>query len=151
MKKITLIAVALLTACVAAFAQPAPVPSARADVRKLDRVRYNLGDEMERNNRPITVLNSLYYYSSNQTDGVIFVRTNATVLVHIALPNPTNNIARRYQIITMGASTAILSNGAVVGTFFDANSMTNGGWLFVASNKTAVVYSTGTNWTAVLR
>lgn len=103
-------------------------------------------DVITRDHTPVFVANSLLYLSTNATDGIIFVKTNATVLVHIGLPNPTNNLGRKYEITTMGASTAVLTNWYVTGTFTEINTMAIASSLTIASNKTAIAYSTGTNY-----
>jgi len=123
-------------------------PRGRADIRMLSGAKNFVQDEMDREKKPVFVLNSLYYNAINTSDGVILVRSNATVIVHIGLPNPTNNVGRKYQITTMGASTAILSNSTAVGDFTEMTTMANSATYSIASNKTAIVYSTGTNWVA---
>lgn len=140
MKYLTLLI--LLVGTVLTSAQP----SGRVDTRKLVGVKNYVQDEFTRDSQIVWVRNSLYYNVTNQAEGLIMVRTNATVLVHIGLPNPTNNLNRTFRITTMGASTATLSNSAAVGTFTDAFTMTNASVYFIASNKTAVAYSTGSNY-----
>ncbi len=108
-------------------------------------------DELLRRTTPRFAVNTLTYDASNYYDGVVIIRTNATVLCVVTLPNPTNYINRRYEVVTSGASTARLTN-ALGAPFHDVNSMTNSGvGLFVQSNKTAIAFSTGTNWTVVIR
>jgi hypothetical protein len=114
--------------------------------RRVAGLKNYAQDEFTRANTPVWVVNSLLYLSTNSTDGVIFVKTNATVLVHIGLPNPTNNLGRKYSVTTMGASTAVLTNHYVTGTFTEINTMAVANSLTIASNKTAIAYSTGTNY-----
>lgn len=121
--------------------------SGRVDTRVLSGQVNFTADEFTRLVRPVNVLNALAYTVTNKSDGLILIRTNATVLVVIGLPNPTNNIGRRFEVHTMGASTAILTNTTYAGSFTDMFTMTNAasGYGF-ASNKTAIAYSTGTNY-----
>lgn len=146
MKK-TLILSLLLVPVIAIVAQTykgrQPTPD---EQRKISGATSFVQDELLRSTTPRFVLNSLFYAATNYYDGIILVRTNATVLVHIGLPNPTNNASRKYQITTLGASTATLSNHTAVGDFTDMFTMTNASVYFIGSNKTAVAYSTGTNW-----
>ncbi len=121
-------------------------PRGRVDTRMLAGVQNFVQDEMDRTRKPVIVAGLLYYSAVNPTDGVIFCRSNSTVLVHVGLPNPTNNYGRRYEVSTLGACTAVLSNSTVVGDFTDMFTLTNASVYAVASNKTAVAYSTGTNW-----
>jgi hypothetical protein len=118
----------------------------RVDTRVLSGVKNYVQDEFQRNTTPVFVVNSLLYISTNLTDGIIFVKTNATVLVHIGLPNPTNNVGRKYEVTTMGASTAILTNWYTTSLFTSNNTMASQTAYFINSNKTALAYSTGTNW-----
>ena len=87
----------------------------------------------------------LYYAATNYYDGIVLVRSNATVLVHIGLPNPTNNPYRVFEISTLDACTATLSNANGAGSFTDMFTLTNASVYFIASNKTATAYSTGSN------
>jgi hypothetical protein len=121
--------------------QPTP-----AESRRVAGLKNYAQDEFTRANTPVWVVNSLLYLSTNSTDGVILVKTNATVLVHIGLPDPTNNVGRKYQVTTMGASTAVLTNHYVTGTFTEVNTMAEATSLTIASNKTAIAWSTGTNY-----
>ena len=140
MKRLILFAVAIIGMACGAFGQ-------RADIRNLDGVRNKLFFEMERDHNPVQVVNSLAYTITNNVDGIVLVRTNATVLVVIGLPNPTNNLSRKFEVSTLGASTAILTNTTYAGSFTDMFTMTNAAsGYFIASNKTAIAYSTGTNY-----
>ena len=121
-------------------------PRGRVDTRKLAGVQNFVQDEFDRRTKVIQVVNSLLYLSTNDNEGIIFVRTNSTVLVHIGLPNPTNNVNRIYNVSTMGASTAVLTNWYQTGTFTSNNTMVTYSSYFVNSNKTAHAFSTGTNW-----
>jgi len=143
--KTTIAAILSVLLCSAAISMAADA-SGRVDTRVLAGVKNNVQDEFTRRTTPVWVLNSLYYNATNKSDGLIFVRTNATVLVHIGLPNPTNNVGRIFSITTCGASTATISNGVASGDFTDLLTLTNASVYFVASNKTATAYSTGTNW-----
>lgn len=146
MKKFYLAAL-LVSMCFNASAQEYKSRAPKAiETRRVAGVQNHIQDEFTRRSTPVFVLNSLLYLSTNTTDGVIFVRSNATVLVHIGLPNPTNNTGRKYEVTTMGASTAILTNWYVTGTFTSNNGMATLSAYLIASNKTAVAYSTGTNW-----
>lgn len=145
MKKL-LIAIGLFAGL--ALAVLAADPRGRVDTRFLAGVKNFVQDEVDRNIKPVQVVNSLAYTITNSTDGIIFVRTNATVLVHIGLPNPTNNYGRKIEVTTMGASTAILTNVNQVGTITSNNSMATLTGYLIGSNKTAIAYSTGTNWIA---
>lgn len=108
-------------------------------------------EELHRRTVPRFAVNTLTYGATNWYDGVLFVRTNATVLVVVELPNPTNHPSRRFEVVTSGASTVRLTN-ALGAPFHDANMMTNSAvGQFVQSNRTAVAYSTGTNWTVAIR
>lgn len=122
-----------------------PYPS---ESRRMAGMQTYVMDEVLRDNTPKFVVNSLFYDATNYDDGVILIKTNATVLVHIGLPNPTNTLNRVFRISTMGASTAVLSNSTAVGTFTEMFTMAVSSTYSVASNKTATVYSTGTNWVA---
>lgn len=123
-----------------------PGDPSRTELRKLKGIQNNVQEEFIRATVPITVLNSLAYTVTNFTDGIILVRTNSTVLVHIALPNPTNTTGRRFEIHTLGASTAILTNTTFAGTYTEMFTMATAATYAIASNKTAVVYSTGSNY-----
>ena len=103
-------------------------------------------DELLRNVKPRFVNGLLFYAATNYYDGVVLCRSNATVLVHVGLPNPTNHPNRKYEVTTLDACTATLSNHHAVGTFTDMLTLTNSTVYFIASNKTAVAYSTGSNW-----
>lgn len=145
MKKI-LMAVTLAVGVVLAVL--AADPRGRVETRLLAGTKNFVQDEFERDTKVVWVLNSLAYTITNLTDGVLFVRTNATVLVHIGLPNPTNNPNRRVLVTTMGASTAILTNVNHTGTITSNNSMATLTGYLIASNRTVMAYSTGTNWVA---
>lgn len=145
MKKI-LIAVTLVVGVVLTVL--AADPRGRVDTRLLAGTKNFVQDEFERDSKVVFVLNSLAYTITNLTDGILFVRTNATVLVHIGLPNPTNNPNRKIEVTTMGASTAILTNVNHTGTITSNNSMATLSGYLIGSNKTAIAYSTGTNWVA---
>jgi hypothetical protein len=121
------------------------------ELARVAGVSSYIQDEYLRRTTPRFVVNSLSYDATNYYDGVVFIRTNAAVLVHIALPNPTNNTGRRFEVVTGGTSTAVLTNRQVNSLFRSTDGETNNAWLFVASNKTAVAYSTGTNWTVYVR
>jgi hypothetical protein len=141
------LAALLVSMCFSASAQEYKARAPKAiETRRVAGVQNYIQDEFTRRSTPVFVLNSLLYLSTNATDGMIFVRSNATVLVHIGLPNPTNNTGRKYEVTTMGAATAVLTNWYVTGTFTSNNSMAEVTGYFIASNKTAVAYSTGTNW-----
>jgi hypothetical protein len=125
---------------------PQPGKPTQTEEYRLKGVQNQVQAEFNRLSAPKIVLNSLLYLSTNNYDGIILVKTNATVLVHIGLPNPTNNLGRKYEITTMGASTAVLTNHYVTGTFTEINTMAEANSLTIASNKTAIAYSTGTNY-----
>jgi hypothetical protein len=126
---------------------PPPGKPTTTEEYRLKGVQNQLQAEFNRLSAPKIVLNSLLYLSTNNYDGIILVKTNATVLVHIGLPNPTNNLGRKYEVTTMGASTAVLTNWYVTGSFTDMFTLTNTATsYFIESNKTATAYSTGTNW-----
>jgi hypothetical protein len=126
--------------------QPTPTEQSR-----IAGVTKYIQDQYLQSTTPRFVVNSLSYDATNYYDGVIFLRTNTTVLVHVALPNPTNNTGRRYEVFTGGACTAVLTNRQTSSLFRSAEGETNAAWLFIPSNKVAVVYSTGTNWTGYIR
>lgn len=123
-----------------------PGQPTKTELTKLKGVQNYVQAEFTRDTTPVFVLNSLLYLSTNQTDGIIFVRTNATVLVHVGLPNPTNNVGRKYEVTTQGASTAVLTNWYTSSLFTSNNTMGHHTSYFINSNKTALAYSTGTNW-----
>lgn len=142
----TLLLVLLTVIGLSAMAQEyrSRLPTA-AEQRRVAGLKNFAQAEFERANRPYFIDGWLYQSLTNDYDGIVYVRSNATVLVHVVLPNPTNNLYRTFEITTMDACTARLSN-VVTGTFTDALKLTNGNNYFVASNKTVVVRSTGTNW-----
>ena len=124
-----------------------------AEQNRIAGVTSYIQDEYLRRTTPRWVTTSLSYDATNWYDGVILVRTNGDVLVHVALPNPTNNTGRRYEVSTGLFPRAVLTNRQASGAtaFRSMDGETNNSWLFIPSNKTAVVYSTGTNWTGYIR
>jgi hypothetical protein len=111
-------------------------------------------DEYLRRTTPRWVTTSLSYDATNWYDGVVFVRTNGNVTVFVALPNPTNNVGRRYEVSTGLFPQVILTNkqqAASSTAFRIIDYETNGPSLLIPSNKVAVAYSTGTNWTVYVR
>lgn len=146
---VSLSAVVIAAAIVAlpVFYSEAADASGRVDTRVLEGQKNKTQDMFTRQTEPVFSVNSLLYIVTNKSDGVIFLKTNATVLQVVGLPNPTNNIGRRFEITTLGAGTARLTNYTYAGTFFDMLTMSNSAvGFFMESNKTAVVYSTGTNY-----
>lgn len=122
--------------------QPTPTETRRAAAGLA-----NYGqDVFTRDHTPVWVVNALAYTVTNSTDGVILCKTNATVIVRVGLPNPTNNIGRVFRVGTMGACTAVLTNTTFVGSFTAANTMAEANQLLISSNKLAMAFSTGTNY-----
>ena len=119
-----------------------------SETRRIAGLANYAQDEFTRANTPRWTAGRLYY-DTIATDGVIFANSNATVLVHIGLPNPTNNIGRKFTITTVDACTAILSNSACVGTFSLLTNYTMVSTFTIASNRTTTAWSTGTNWAIV--
>lgn len=129
-----------------------PTPTEQA---RIAGITSYVQDELLRSKTPryfeVTAINQSYY-ATNWYDGVLAVRsstaTNWTVFVH--LPNPTNNINRRFEVIAVNAINPVLTNTSGFG-IVNANSGTSASALAVNSNKTAIVYSTGTNWIGYIR
>jgi len=133
----------------AAFAQTyksrEPTPDER---RRVAGVSQYVEDVFKRDHVPVWVNGGpLFYNVTNSTDGLLFVVTNRTVIVHIVLPNPTNNIGRKFEIIPVGACTLILSNLQGC-TFTGLPGQTVATTWAVESNNVALVWSTGTNYAA---
>ncbi len=120
--------------------------SGRVDNRVLAGQVRLTADEFTRLTTPVFVQN-LAYTVTNKSDGIILCVTNITAVVVIGLPNPTNNPGRRFEVHAVGACTPNLTNTTYAGSFTDLFTGTNAtaGYAF-ASNKTAIVYSTGTNY-----
>ena len=146
MKKI-LIAVALVVGVVLVVL--AADPRGRVDQRVLAGVRNFVQDEFERGAKPVFLVNGLLSFNvTNANEGIIFVETNLTALVHIGLPNPTNNPGRKFEVHTMDACTVVLTNMTHTGSFTSNNTgfgITHTGY-WIQSNKTATAYSTGSNY-----
>lgn len=93
------------------------------------------------------VVNSTPYFATNYNDGLlVFHGTSADYLV--VLPNPTNNVGRRYQISAVVPARCLLTNNNAGWKFFNMVTGGNDNGVAVASNKTTMVFSTGTNWAA---
>lgn len=126
-----------------------------AEVARIAGITSYAQDELLRSKTPryfqVTAINQSYY-ATNWYDGVLVVRsataTNWTVFVH--LPNPTNNINRRFEVIAVSAINPVLTNTSGFG-IVNANTGTSASALAVNSNKTAIVFSTGTNWIGYIR
>lgn len=148
MKKL-IASIAALSAVVLAVL--AADPRGRVDTRLMAGQRNYSQDEFDRNTKPFVITPGVLYFNvTNQAHGIICGRSNATVAVHIVLPNPTNNVGRKFVLIPLGACTITASN-AVVGTIRDAATDALATTFSVASNRVGVVYSTGTNYIGVLQ
>jgi hypothetical protein len=156
MKKLVAITAAMAVLIGAALGQEyksrLPTPT---EQNRIAGVTSYIQDELLRSKTPryFDATNiSQFYYATNWYDGVIVARstpvTNWTTFVF--LPNPTNNINRRFEIIAIGAVNPVLTNTSGFG-IVNANTGTSASNLAVNSNKIAVVYSTGTNWIGYIR
>jgi hypothetical protein len=145
MKK-AIIAVTLVVGVV--LAVMAADPRGRVDTRLLAGTKNFVQDEMDRENVPrFLTTGTTTYNITNQAWGVIVVVTNATSLTHIGLPNPTNNYGRRFFVTPNGAATLVLTNMSQTGSFTSNNAPSGvHASYFVQSNKTALAFSTGTNY-----
>jgi hypothetical protein len=113
--------------------------------RRVAGLKNYAQDEFSRANTPLVLNVGLLYLSTNSTDGIIIVKTN-DVLVHIGLPNPTNNIGRKFQVQTMSTARVVLTNWYAVSTFTSNATMAEHTSYWINSNKTVMAFSSGTNW-----
>lgn len=151
MKNLLSILIAVLVLCGAV--SRAADANGRVDTRVLAGAKGNFQDEFTRLSVPIfPPAGTLAYYVTNKSDGIIFPFTNLTTTVYIYLPNPTNNPGRQFTIVPMGSCNVILTN--TLNRAFDftyAFGRTNSTGYTIASNATATVWSTGTNYIGVTR
>lgn len=146
MKNLLSILIAVLVLCGAV--SRADAAQGRVDTRVLRGVTVDLQDVYTRSHVPTFLTPGVLYFSiTNVGEGTLIPFTNLTTAVHIALPNPTNNVGRKFTVAPMGACTVTLSN-IVSGTFTAGETRAVATTYTVASNRTAVVYSTGTNYIA---
>lgn len=148
----TILAIIGLAVCLAADAQTYKSrPPTPQEQRKLAGITEYVQDVFYRDHIPTFITPGVLYYPvTNAYEGTIFAFTNLNTSVHIALPNPTNNIGRKFTLNPLGACTLVLSN-IVSGTITSGETMAVATTYSVASNRTAVAYSTGTNYIAFLR
>lgn len=85
------------------------------------------------------------YFATNYNDGVLIVHGAAGNYL-ITLPNPTNNVGRRYQISAVHPAKVLLTNNNAGWKFFNLATAGNDVGVFCETNKSAIVFSTGTNW-----
>lgn len=139
----TLIALLCLIVAIPSMAAD---PRGRVDTRKLAGQVNFTQDEFDRLTRPVILTTGLLSYNiTNANEGVIIVAaTNITALVHIGLPNPTNNYGRRFEVVGSGPVSVVLTNTTFTGTFTsNLNVMTS---YLASSNRTIRAWSTGTNY-----
>lgn len=131
--------------------QPTPTEQSR-----IAGITSYVQDELLRSKTPkfIDMVTSSNYSATAYNDGLLFVRSyNTAALCRITLPNPTNNINRRFEIVPVKHASLSLTNGFGANGFqiADINSFAWTNSLAVASNKTVFVFSTGTNWIGYIR
>jgi hypothetical protein len=98
------------------------------------------------------VLMSGPYYATNYNDGVLFpYASSVATTIGVVLPNPTNNVGRKYEIVTAGQAISWVTNNNAGWKIWDLHGNVAGNGFAIASNKVAFVYSTGTNWAAYLK
>jgi hypothetical protein len=143
MKRILRSALILLALAVTVTAAD---PRGRVDTRKLAGAVNYTQDEFDRQTKPVILTTGLFSYNiTNDNEGLIFVAaTNITGLVHIGLPNPTNNLNRRFHVIGTGPLSVVLTNTTFTGTF-SSNLVVHASYL-VSSNRSILAFSTGTNY-----
>lgn len=132
--------------------QPTPTEQSR-----IAGITSYVQDELLRSKTPkfIDMVTSSNYLATAYNDGLLFVRSyNTAAVCVITLPNPTNNINRRFELVPVKTASLLLTNGSFGANGFqiaDINTVTWTNSLAVASNKTAFVFSTGTNWIGYIR
>lgn len=129
--------------CVAPAFAAAP-PGGRVDTRVLAGQKNLVVEETYRLNEPVFLItgNTYPHLITNTWEGQYFVNTNN---VTIGLPNPTNNLARKFTFMAMGTNQFYVSNGAG-GQLTIVSSNVVGPLCLIASNRMAMTWSTGTNW-----
>lgn len=147
--KPSLLAIALLALAQTCFAQLTTPARGRVDERKLVGVINNVQDEFTRHELPIILLTNTVnpILITNIWEGQYFITaTNPGMAdVTIGLPNPTNNYPRRFTFMGLGNAQFFLSNGNG-GQLKIVSSNVVSPTVLIASNRSAVAWSTGTNW-----
>ncbi len=147
-----LFSLVLATICLVSYGADTTTPkSTRVDTRTLSGQTLLTQGEFNRANVPVFLTPGVLSHTiSNTYDGVIFGYTNLTATIYVFLPNPTNNVGRKFTFVPMGSCTMILTN--TLNRAFDftyAYGRTNSTGFTIASNVTAEVWSTGTNYIGV--
>ena len=152
------LAALLVSMCFSASAQEYKARAPKAiETRRVAGVQNYIQDEFYRNNTIVVIETNqapVYTIGASQVlHGVYAVApTNAALSAAftIALPNPTNNLNRKFTFITPDGCHIVLSNNWGTGSangFRDLKTfgVSNIVWL-VTSNKITTCYSTGTNY-----
>ncbi len=144
MKKLVALGAGLVALLLVIAAAP---PGGRVNTRVLEGQNNNVATEFYRLHEPVFLItgNTYPHLITNLWEGQYFVVTNE---VTIALPNPSNNLARQFQFVTVGTNQFYLSNGAG-GQLRIISSNVVAPLVLIASNRVASAWSTGTNWLVV--
>ena len=149
MKKIVAITAALSVLIGAAFGQEyksrLPYP---AEQNRIAGVTKYIQDVYLQLTTP-KVITAGPYFATNYNDGVLFPYAPAAAgTINIVLPNPTNNVGRKYEVSNAGQAACLFTNNGAGWKFWNlhGNVLDNG--FAISSNKVGWVYSTGTNWAA---
>ena len=148
MKKILILAIVSMVAYFAWAQSPTILkPSSKAATPTEERLlsgAYGIVDAFHPAYNVTVVTGATH--TLNDTNAIVFVRGEATVINHIIFPDCTNNRGRWFKIITAGdRSTAVLTNANSQSFEHMTNAVTTAGFSMV-SNSVCEVISTGTNW-----
>lgn len=159
MKKLVAITAAMAVLIGAALGQEyksrLPTPT---EQNRIAGVTSYIQDELLRSKtiRALVVPMVLSNYVLNAyNDGVVFfIAGSNTVVGRATLPNPTNNLNRRYEL-TLGTniSSFVVTNNTGANGFQFWNVLTTASTnsFTIPSNGVAYFYSTGTNWIGYTR
>ena len=144
MKKLLALCAAIAAVLIVIAADPPR--GGRVDNRVLAGVKNNVQDEFYRETLPVFITTAYPdpFKITNVWEGQYFVNTNNT----ISLPNPTNNLGRKFMFAAMGTNTFFISNG-LGGQLTIVSSNVVGILVGINSNRQAYAWSTGTNWVVV--